>query len=139
MADLAGMLGVSPRRPGSPLHLIRKIEEGLPLSSLDRIATRIAPDDPGFRYRIVPRSSLARRRQQHGRLSPDEGARLARIATLWGFACEVWKDQDKARRFLFRPHLLLDGQTPIEVGLASEIGADYVRNILSGLLYGTAV
>lgn len=138
MADLAGMLGVKPRRGGSPLYLIRKIQDGLPVSALDRIARQIAPNDPAFRYRIVPRSSLARRRQGEGRLSPEEGARLARLANLWGFACEVWKDEEDAREFLFRRHMLLEDRRPIDVAIESELGAELVRNILGQLLYGTA-
>ena len=138
MADLAGMLGVKPRRAASPLYLIRKIQDGLPVSALDRIARQIAPDDPAFRYRIVPRSSLARRRQ-HGRLSPEEGARLARLANLWSFACDVWKREEDARAFLFRRHMLLEDRRPIDVVIESDLGAELVRRILGQLLYGTAL
>lgn len=139
MVDLAGILGVREGRSMAPLRLVDRIREGLPLAALDRIAQQLAPNDRTFRYRIVPRSSLARRRQQDNRLSVEEGARLARLANIWGFAQEVWKDDDKARRFLFRPHMLLEDRPPIEIVLESEIGADLVKNILGGLLFGTAV
>ena len=139
MADLAGMLGVADRRRNSPLRLIRRIQEGLPVAALDRIAKRIAPGDPNFRHRIVPRSSLARRRQHGGRLSPEEGARLARLANVWGFALEVWKNEEDAREFLFGRHMLLEDRRPIDVAIESELGAEVVRNILGGLLYGTAL
>ena len=138
MADLAGMLGVKPRRAESPLYLIRKIQDGLPVSALDRIAKQIAPNDANFRYRIVPRSSLARRRQ-NGRLSPEEGARLARLANLWSFACDVWKSNRDAREFLFRRHMLLEDRPPVDVVIESELGAELVRYILGGLLHGTAL
>lgn len=139
MVDLAAMLGVPARRRNSPLHLVRKIQEGLPVGALDRLARQIAPDDAGFRYRIVPRSSLARRREQRNRLSPDEGARLARLANLWAFALDIWKNEEDAREFLFRRHMLLEDQRPIDVALQSELGAELVRNILGQLLYGTAL
>lgn len=138
MADLAGMLGVKPRRATSPLYLIRRIQDGLPVSALDRITRQIAPGDPNFRYRIVPRSSLARR-QQSGRLSPEEGTRVARIANLWAFARDVWKDEEDAREFLFGRHMLLEDRRPIDVIIESELGAELVRYILGGLLHGTAL
>lgn len=139
VVNLADMLGVSEGRSASPLSLVTKIREGLPVAALDRIAKQVAPDDRNFRYRIIPRSSLARRRHQDNRLSAEEGARLARLANIWAFAQEVWKDDDKARRFLFRAHMLLEDRPPIEVVLESEIGAELVKNILGGLLHGTAV
>lgn len=139
MADLAGMLGVADRRRSSPLRLIRKIQEGLPVAALDRIAKQIAPEDPNFRHRIVPRSSLARRRQRYGRLSPEEGSRLARLANIWSFAVEVWKSEEDARQFLFGRHMLLEDRRPIDVAIESELGAELVKTMLGGLLYGTAL
>ena len=138
MVDLAGILGVTDGPAAGPLRLVERIREGLPVSSLDRIAREIAPDDRNFRYRLVPRSSLARR-QLSNRLSPEEGARLARVANIWGFAQEVWKDDNDAREFLFGRHVMLDDRRPIDVAIESELGAELVRNILGGLLYGTAV
>lgn len=138
MADLAGMLGVGGRRPMPPLHLVERISEGLPLSSLDRVARHIAPGDRNFRYRIVPRSSLARR-QHSQRLSPEEGSRLARLAGIWAYAIDVWKIESDAREFLFGRHMLLDDRRPVDVVLESEIGAELVKNILGGLLHSTAV
>jgi putative toxin-antitoxin system antitoxin component (TIGR02293 family) len=105
---------------------------------LNRISRQIAPGDRNFRYRIVPRSSLARR-QQSNRLSGDEGARLARLASIWAFALEVWKDEVDARDFLFGRHVLLEDRRPVDVVLESELGAELVRDILGGLIYGTAL
>src|SRR5258708_9454242 len=89
MVDLAGLLGVGEGPGAGPLRLVERIREGLPVSSLDHIAREIAPDDRNFRYRLVPRSSLARR-QLSNRLSPEEGARLAPVANLWGFSQAGW-------------------------------------------------
>jgi len=138
VVDLAGMLGIGEGRSMAPLRLVERIGEGLPVSSLDRVAQQVAPGDRNFRYRVVPRSSLARR-QHSNRLTAEEGARLARLANIWGFAREVWKDDDKARRFLFRPHMLLEDRLPIDVALGSELGAELVKSILGGLLHGTAL
>ena len=38
------------------------VDRGLPVRSLEKISETIAPDDTGFKYRIVPKASLARSR-----------------------------------------------------------------------------
>jgi putative toxin-antitoxin system antitoxin component (TIGR02293 family) len=116
------------------------VEKGLPLSALDRIVHAVAPDDASFAYRLVPRATLARRRAQHApRLTPEESARVARLASVWAFARDVWGDEQGARRWMFHPHMMLEGRRPIDVVLASEFGRPVVENILGGLKYGTAV
>ena len=52
---------------------------------------------------------------------------------------QVWKDDAAARRWLFKPHMMLEDRRPIDVVLASEFGRPVVESILGGLLYGTAV
>jgi uncharacterized protein (DUF2384 family) len=56
-----------------------------------------APSDTGFAFRIIPRATLARRRKSfateadraEGRLSAEEGTRLARLAGVWAIALDV--------------------------------------------------
>jgi putative toxin-antitoxin system antitoxin component (TIGR02293 family) len=116
------------------------VEKGLPLTALDRIVHTIAPDDTSFAYRVVPRATLARRRARHlPRLTPEESARVARLASVWSFALDIWKSDEAARRWLFAPHMMLEGRRPIDVVLASEFGRPLVENILGGLKHGTAV
>lgn len=146
-AAVAEVLGIERRdhEPMSLLSLVEEVEQGLPLSALDRLVRQVAPDDNAFIFRLIPRATLARRRQDAGkrtgmsRLSPDEGARVARLADTWAFAREVWGSDDEARDFLFRPHPLLDGRRPVDVVLASEFGRPLVEGILGGLKYGSAV
>ena len=124
------------------LSLSREVEKGLPVSALDQLVRSLAPNDASFAFRLVPRATLARRRTggaRAARLSPAEGARVARLAKVWAMAQEVWKDDGAAREFLFRPHMLLGGRPPVDVVLANEFGGPLVENILGGLLYGTAV
>jgi putative toxin-antitoxin system antitoxin component (TIGR02293 family) len=136
VADLLGLAAVG--HGGSRFRLISMIEGGLPLAALDRLSHLLAPTDNAFKYRIVPKASLARRK--HGkRLSADESGRLARLARIWSFAREVWGGEDEARDFLFRPHPLLEDRPPIELALASEMGAQLVTDIIGRLQYGSAV
>ncbi|HEY6439445.1 MAG TPA: antitoxin Xre/MbcA/ParS toxin-binding domain-containing protein [Acetobacteraceae bacterium] len=127
-------------RSGSALGLMSDVEKGLPLSALDRIVHFVAPDDAGFVYRLVPRATLARRRGQHTpRLTAEESARVARLASVWAFAKDVWKTDEAARRWLFHPHMMLEDRRPIDVVLASEFGRPLVESILGRLKYSTGV
>jgi putative toxin-antitoxin system antitoxin component (TIGR02293 family) len=127
-------------RPGSALGLMSDVEKGLPLSALDRVVHAVAPDDSGFAYRLVARATLARRRAQHTpRLTPEESARVARLASVWAFAKDVWHSDESARRWLFEPHMMLDDRRPVDVVLASEFGRPLVEGILGRLKYGTGV
>jgi putative toxin-antitoxin system antitoxin component (TIGR02293 family) len=122
--------------------LVAELEKGLPVSALERIARAVAPDDRSFVFRLVPRATLARRkaaaRGHASRLSPEEGARVARLAEVWAFAREVWGSDKEARAFLFRPHPMLGDRPPVEVVLASEFGRPLVEALLGGLQYGSA-
>ncbi|MEO9189659.1 MAG: antitoxin Xre/MbcA/ParS toxin-binding domain-containing protein [Acetobacteraceae bacterium] len=124
------------------LSLSREVEKGLPMSALDQLVRSLAPNDASFAFRLVPRATLARRRSggaRAARLSPAEGARVARLATVWEMARDIWKDDKHAREFLFRPHMLLDGQRPVDLVLANEFGGRLVEELLGRLQYGTAI
>jgi putative toxin-antitoxin system antitoxin component (TIGR02293 family) len=139
LAEVANVLGVAREdRPlASPFELIQKIEDGLPVSALDRVVAFVAPGDAGFKHRVIPKASLARRQHQK-RLTGAEGERVARIARIWAFAQEVWGEAEEARRFLFRPHAMLMDRAPIDVVIDSELGAQLVEAILGRLKYGSA-
>lgn len=125
---------------GTPtISLIDQIDRGLPMTAVDQLARQVAPDDRTFKYHFVTRPTYARRKAQTpaGRLSRDESARLVRFARIWEMALTVWKGEDAARAFLERPHMLLDGRTPLTVILSGEVGGQMVEDILGRLLYGT--
>ena len=137
--DIKNVLGLTDPEAvmRSPFELITRIENGLPLDALDRVSQLLAPSDSQFKYRLVPKATYGRRKEKH-RLSSDEGARLARVARLWGLALDVWQSEDEARDFLFRPHPMLEDKRPIDVVIQSEIGAELTFDILERLKYGTA-
>jgi putative toxin-antitoxin system antitoxin component (TIGR02293 family) len=136
VSDLLGLRRTA--HPGSPLELVSDLEKGLPLTALDRIAHAVAPDDAGFAHRLVPRATLARRRAQPvPRLTPEESARVARLASVWAAAKDVWKTDEATRRWLFEPHMMLENRRPVDVVLASEFARPLVEGILGRLKYGT--
>ena len=137
--EIADTLGLPAREAAArtPFGLISRIESGLPLGAVGRIAQLLAPADALFKYRLIPKATYERRKAGH-RISPDEGARLARVARVWSVARDVWGGDEAARRFLFRPHMMLEDKRPVDVVLSSEFGAEMVVDILGGLKYGTA-
>lgn len=125
---------------GPTLDLIDRIDQGLPLRAVDRLADQVAPGDKGFKYNFVSRPTYARRKAQgHARLSPAESDRVVRFARVWDLAVSVWKGEDPARAFLLRPHPLLEGRTPLAITLSGEQGGRMVEDVLGRLLYGTGV
>jgi putative toxin-antitoxin system antitoxin component (TIGR02293 family) len=134
-------------RASGPFPLMSAVEKGLPLRSLDRVVHAVAPSDAKFVFRIIPRATLARRRKvwatakdrAEGRLSPEEGTRLARLASVWAMALEVWGTEAAARQFMFETHALLHGRRPVDIVLENEFGRPIVEGILGRLRYGSAV
>ncbi len=125
---------------GSLLEVARRVEGGLPLSALDRVAHLVAPDEAGFVASIIPKATLSRRRAaEKPTLSAEESNKVARLAKTWAMALRVWGDEADAREFLRRPHPLLDGRAPREVALASDPGADAVINVIGRGAYGGGV
>ncbi len=138
VAEVAEVLGLQRKETvRSPFGLMARIEGGLPLSALDKLARLVAPDDAQFKYRLVPKATYERRKTT-GSLSADEGTRIARLARVWSLAVEVWGGEESARDFLFRRHAMLEDDRPVDVVLRSEIGGELVLDVLGGLKYGSA-
>ncbi len=136
-ASIEALLGVAAGRPASRLALAYSIEGGLPVAALDRLADSVAPDDPRFKFRLIPKATLERRRKSPSqRLTSEEGDRLARLAKVFSFALDIYRVPEKAREFLSRPHPMLDGKPPLDVALATGPGADLVINLLGRAAYG---
>ena len=139
LANVADVLGLPARETAarSPFGLISRIEHGLPVDTLARVAQLLAPGDTQFKYRLVPKATLDRRKSSR-RLSTEEGTRLARVARIWWLALDVWQSEAEARDFLFRRHAMMEDRRPIDVVIQSEFGAELVSDILGGLKYGSA-
>src|ERR1700760_2441456 len=124
------LLGVKTQPGDSPLALANSIETGLPISALDHLAREVAPEDARFKFRVIPKATLERRRRSTERLTGDEGDRLARIAKVYVIALDIYQLPEKVRDFLRRPHMMLDNRAPIDVAMATGPGVDAVINLL---------
>src|SRR3546814_12146172 len=80
LATVEHLLGVPPRIGDTRLGLADSIESGLPVSALDHLADEFAPNDLRFKFRLIPKATLDRRKKSASRrLTSGEGDRLARI------------------------------------------------------------
>ena len=139
-AIVADLLGVRPKKAETALTLAYSVEKGLPVSALDRFAGRVSPQDARrFTYRVVPKPTLERRRRDKQLLTTEESDRLARVAKVFAFGLEVFRDEAKVRSFLDRPHPMLDDKTPLDIALATGPGADAVINLLGRAAYSGGV
>ena len=109
------------------------------MSALDRVAALIAPDDARFKFRLVPKATLERRRNTTKRLTLEEGEKLARLAKVFSVALDIYRDAEKVREFLRRPHMMLDNKAPLDVALTTGPGADAVINVLGRAAYSGGV
>lgn len=139
-ASAEALLGVATGVQASRLALAASIENGLPVAALDLLADTVAPDDARFKFRLVPKATLERRRRSASqKLSHEEGDRLARLAKVFSFAVDIFGTPERAREFLSRPHAMLDGRAPLDVALGTSPGADLVVNLLGRAAYGGGV
>lgn len=139
-AMVADLLGVKPKNTETTLTLAYSIEKGLPVSALEKFAGRVSPQDARrFTYRVVPKPTLERRRRDKQHLTTEESDRLARVAKVFAFGLEVFRDEAKVRSFLERPHPMLDDKAPLELALATSPGADAVINLIGRAAYSGGV
>jgi putative toxin-antitoxin system antitoxin component (TIGR02293 family) len=134
VVDVLGGRAVLRRAVRTWDDLDHAVQDGLPKRSLQHVARRVV--EPGasvgaFVYSVVPPATYKRRT----RLSVDESERTERLARVVAAAEAVWGDRREARAFLNRPHPLLSGRTPVEVG-RSELGARRVERLLHDVEHG---
>lgn len=137
VVDLLGLTG-GKQHGYSRIWLAHKIADGLPLTAVDRVASAVFGGQMRLFGKIVSDTTMKRRRKDKKPLSPEHSERLERVARVWTMASDVFGDEDKARRFMFRPHMLLDGEVPVEVAALNDVGADAVESLLGRLKYGSA-
>ena len=140
-AEIARLMGLPSWRKMSSLSLVDQIERGLPLQAVEHVAQVMAPGDPGAKFTLLSRSTWSRLRKRPRQLLTREASeRVHGIARVLVEARRLWADDESAMvRFLNRPHLLLDGRTPLDIARESTTGADLVVRIIGEARAGVAV
>ena len=121
------------RRIRSVGDLRQAVEAGLPVAALDTTVRHVAAGEAEgeLRARIVPKTTLQRRRE---RVSPEESQRLERLARMIALAESVWETRPLAREFLLSPQPQLDGERPVDL-TRSDLGTREVEMLLMKLEY----
>ena len=110
-------------------ELREAVELGLPVASLRRVVRRVAggaSEEAELTNRLVPRTTLQRRKQ---RLSPRESEHLERLARMTALAEHVWEDAEHAHEFLTSSQPQLGGRRPVDLA-SSDLGTRQVEELL---------
>jgi putative toxin-antitoxin system antitoxin component (TIGR02293 family) len=121
--------------PRAPTEQIAAAREGLPVSTFVLLADALGISEAALASVTGMSQTTLTRRKRGGRLHPDEGEHLLRIALLLERASAVFGDTGDAGDWLKSPNLSLGSSTPLEFA-RSEIGAREVTDLLGRIEYG---
>lgn len=137
-ARLARMLSLETTDDFDDVALARRVSEGLPVTSVTRIATFLGKGrviGP-----IVPEPTLRRMRKARKPLSREHSERLYEISRVLDAASRAYHgDRERIMAFMTRPHPLLGGETPFDLTRSSSAGADAVVNLIERAEAGVAL
>lgn len=123
-----------PKQINSEVEMLVILNNGLPIEALEALEARGVVDGAELKTFIAPRT-LARRKSENKRLTPEESDLIARLARIHDFAVEVFGEQKKARKWLRTPNRALKDQLPLEL-LRSDYGARIVESLLGRIVHG---
>lgn len=135
IAERLGGEGVLRKPVRSDLDLADLIHDGFPVASVDAVLESglLQPDE--LYELVVPRRTLAHRKDRQGTLSPDQSDRLARVVRMLTRAEEALGDRAKATRWMRKENRALGGRRPIDL-LESDAGTRMVERVLGRIEHG---
>ncbi|MCL2641816.1 MAG: DUF2384 domain-containing protein [Phycisphaerales bacterium] len=118
------------------LKTVRSIRQGFSFKSMAKFQKTTGLSWAEIsRFVGIPLRTLTRRQNQ-GRLLPDESDRLLRASAVFDMAVELFEgDVAGARKWLQNPKRALGGEIPLDFA-STEIGAYTVKNIIGRLEHG---
>ena len=119
----------------SDLDLVEALQAGLPSEAADAFIAGGSLSTDELYQLVIPRRTLALRKQRAQPLTPEESDRLARVARVVTAAEETFGSAEKAHRWLRKPNRGLAGQVPLML-LATEAGARVVEQALGRIAHG---
>lgn len=112
------------------------VEGGFSVRSLDALKRRGITEKEIGRLIIKPRT-LSHRKAGSGRLTVEESDRAARVARVIALAERTFGNQDKARHWLHKNLVSLDGRPPIDLAQTAA-GTRLVEDVLAKIAWGAA-
>ena len=129
------ILGVE-NKLDQPQTLTSIVREGLPPSSVDRIAEYYSFSKKQLSELLgISVRTLERHQKSNRPLSLVQSDRLLRYARIAARAEEVFEEVESAQNWLKRPNQALNGEIPLNL-LDTEAGVEQVDDLLSRIEYG---
>ena len=120
----------------NPAHIIKVVEEGLPVTELiDLQASLAVPAERLAPMLGISKATFHRRKGAGRKLNPSVSDRVVRFAGLLGKAFKVFGNMEDAKQWLDSPQFGLGGAVPLDYA-KTEVGAREVENLLGRIEYG---
>jgi putative toxin-antitoxin system antitoxin component (TIGR02293 family) len=120
---------------GSELQLAGEIRKGLPTRVVDEVIQSGLLTAADIYELVLPRRTLAHRKDKEQRLSPEESDRLARVVRILARSEQALGSTEHAASWLRKPNRALAGKCPLEL-LGSDAGARAVEKVLGRVEHG---
>lgn len=119
----------------SLLDQSKAVAAGVPASALRELVDNSTLTLADLAKIVAPRRTLDRRLKENGNLSPDEGDRLARFASILRLCEHIFGGRIAAMHWLETPKHRFDGERPIDL-IRTEVGAKLVEQLLVQAQHG---
>lgn len=120
---------------GGDLALADRVEAGIPTDAVDEaIRSGVVAAELVFNT-VLPRRTLAHRKEKEQRLSTEESDRFARLLRIYSRAEETLGDTERAWRWLGKENRALNNRRPVDL-LSSDAGTRAVEKVLGRIDHG---
>ena len=82
----------------------------------------------------VTRATLINKKKQE-KFNAGLSERIFSLVDIYSYGYEVFGDEERFNKWMFRPNLALGGKTPFEL-IGSQFGRDEVKNVIGRIEYG---
>jgi putative toxin-antitoxin system antitoxin component (TIGR02293 family) len=138
VSSAAGLLGgrrILHAQPRQPMEWVALVRQGLPAASVDSLVRSTHLTQSQLAQALaIPERTLVRRKRE-GALSPDESAKVVRLARVVERAEGVFESTEVALNWLQAANAALGGVSPLSL-LDTEIGAESVLDTLGRIEHG---
>jgi putative toxin-antitoxin system antitoxin component (TIGR02293 family) len=119
----------------SPLEKMQKLRSGLSKLDLERFKSRTELDyDELSQVLAVTRATLIKKKGSE-KFNFSISERLIGLVDIYSFGFEVFEDESKFKKWMFRPNQALAGKTPFEVS-DNQFGREEVKNLIGRVEFG---
>jgi putative toxin-antitoxin system antitoxin component (TIGR02293 family) len=119
----------------SPNEMVKQVQRGFPLKRFETLRGALGMPSEQLAAKVGMSKATFHRRQQEGKLTPDESDKLMRFGRLLVKAISVFESDEAARQWLSSPQHGLGGAVPLDYA-ETEVGAREVENLLGRIDHG---